>query len=144
MNKILSRRSFFGASAGAAVAAPKLAQSLTDVASAGQSPNLPVGWGSTSTEPCQQNESWLVDELRSALKYKARVKSDLRMDDHSANQVERFRLDSMRSLSPATRARLAFEDQQRRSLARELGYVEERIAKLKEQLGPLASIVMEE
>lgn len=143
MNKILSRRSFFGASAGAAVAAPKLAQSLTGVARAGQ-PVGYIGLDSTASEPWQPSSEWIADELRSALKRKKRMECNRTVDDHSANQVERFRLDSMRSLSPATRARLAFEDEQRRSVARELGYVEEQIAHLKEKLGPLASIVMEE
>lgn len=138
----LSRRNFFGASAGAVVAAPKLAQSLTsaDANVAGQriglsSPGYPES-------PCDEENDYWLGELKNYLRRRKAVRVT-ELGDDRANQVERFRLEGMRSLSPATRARMAFEDEQRRSAARELSYIDEQIADLKERLGPLAAFVSE-
>lgn len=140
----LSRRNFFGASAGAVVAAPKLAQSLTAA-----DPNA-IGQGAIGLSsggypvPCDPTNDYWLDELKSALRSRKRVKTPTSLGDRYASQVERFRLDGMRSLSPVTRARLAFEHEQRRATERELSYIDERIADLKEKLGPLAAFVLED
>lgn len=135
----LSRRNFFGASAGAVVAAPSIATGLTADMAVGSGANLVEQYVPVEADV----HGWLVRQLKDMHQRREECLRQNKLSNHHLITVERFRLEGMRSLSPSARARLAFEHEHRLSHAQELSYIDSKIAELKEQLGPLADLVTE-
>ena len=108
----MKRRAFLGFMGGAAAAGPKLAAGLADAASFGPVPNRlsPIGQagaaiaGSGDWRPSRVAflQKWLGDR-----KWRDDDRRLSRM--HQLESVERFRLDSLRSISPQHKMRMFIE-----------------------------------
>lgn len=107
----MKRRAFLGFLGGAAASGPKLAQDIAQVTA-----RLPPEGGSVVGGVASASGDWKLSEitrLKSLLSGKSREarERDKVLRQAGAEMRERFRLDGLRSVSPASKARLLLEYQ---------------------------------
>jgi hypothetical protein len=132
------RRGFFKFGAGAAVAAPvAMKQVVNDFG--GNTPSMPGGYVGRSV--AGPSPEYLRSELADAVKEMAAF------DKKAKPSCERYlepicaqRIDSLRSVSAVTKARMMVEERERLERMRQKGWLQQRIDSLKEQLGPIGSL----
>lgn len=136
----LDRRSFFRASAGAAVAAPVAMKQVTEdmLYAVKRGPLVPVsGLAGQLGSP---NQSHLHDELASLTKMLANIENP-RNEDRNLEVVAAQRIDGLRSVSASNKARMMLEERERRELLRQRSWMQRRIDEIKEHLGPLGEML---
>lgn len=138
----VNRRSFFGVAAAAPVAAKQAVTSVLEYEKAAALSNSAtmISGGVSSGIPQQVPHEWLKSELKDALLRKKRLAGEQPNSSHHRDMVAFIQIDNRRATSPAVRALLIAEERARREQARELSYLDRRIAEMKEQLGPLAAL----
>lgn len=134
----VNRRSFFGVAAAAPVAAKQVATSVLDyeVKSAQTFVGTPtIGYGLSAS--ASTDRSWLQSELKDAVQSRRKLETQQPRNNYASDLAAYIQIDNRRATSPAVKALLIAEERARREKARELFYIDERIADLKEKLGPL-------
>ena len=134
----VSRRKFFGAAAASTIAAKQAAAKSVLAFEAQSASNLAAPVSSLGVPDLPADDGWIKQELRSLIEQR---KSWTEAPAPSAGDSQSaIRIDGMRSLSPSTRARMIHEDRDRRAREANLTYIDKRIKKLKEKLGPLGGL----
>lgn len=133
----VNRRSFFGVAAAAPVAAKQVATSVLDYeAKVDRSfAASPIGFGGSSLP---NDSSWLQSELKEAMQSRRKLEAEQPRNNYARDLAAYIQIDNRRSTSPAVKALLIAEERAKREKARELSYIDKRIAEIKEKLGPLA------
>lgn len=132
------------------LAAPMVAKNLTngiaisgmqEVASTSTSPGW--GLGGLMHAKGESHDEWLKDHLKEKLAELAGLDRPKSRDLHERNwhDIEARRLDSLRSVSPGAKQRMLVEWNESRDRAYHRSYLQREIDSLKEQLGPLASLL---
>jgi len=142
----VNRRSFFGVAAAAPVAAKQAVTSVLEYDKATGTGLLSKvsGFYGGVPEKCPDatapSSTYWQDELRYALQQRRSIKESTPVRHHALDLAAFVQIDNRRATSPAVKALLIAEERAKREKARELSYIDERIAELKEKLGPLAMI----
>lgn len=104
----LSRRKFFGASAGAAIAGSSAAKNAIATAHT----SMPIASGGLASEVggIVANKTTFLDRLKRLQEALSEVdKKDIERHKRNLVPIEAARLDTLRSISPVNRARMAIE-----------------------------------
>lgn len=135
----VNRRSFFSVAAAAPVAAKQVATSVLDYEAKVDRnfAGTPIGYGGSALP---SDSSWLQSELKEAIQSRRKLETQQPRNNYARDIAAYIQIDNRRSTSPAVRALLIAEERAKREKARELSYIDQRIADLKEKLGPLAMI----
>ena len=134
----VNRRSFFSVAAAAPVAAKQAVASVLEYEKAnGLANQVGLTGGVSYAVPDSVPGDWIKGELEDALSRKKRLSTSEPDVAYHRDLAAYIQIDNRRATSPAVRALLIAEERGRRQKARELSYLDERIADLKEKLGPL-------
>lgn len=136
----LDRRSFFRASAGAAVAAPVAMKQVTEDMLYAVKRGPLVSISGLAGQLGSPNQSHLHDELASLTKMLANIENP-RNEDRNLEVVAAQRIDGLRSVSASNKARMMLEERERRELLRQRSWMQSRIDEIKEHLGPLGEML---
>jgi hypothetical protein len=136
----LDRRSFFRASAGAAVAAPVAMKQVTEDMLYAVKRGPLVSISGLAGQLGSPNQSHLHDELASLTKMLANIENP-RNEDRNLEVVAAQRIDGLRSVSASNKARMMLEERERRELLRQRSWMQRRIDEIKEHLGPLGEML---
>jgi len=142
MNKPVGRRSFLKFMSAVPVAAPMAAKaSVLEFEKAVIANGVPIGNGqpylqaSTHDLPIE----YMRDEISSLIKRKTKVESN--KNEFVMDTASDMSIDGLRSVSAVNRARMIAEEREQRGKRRELSFLDERIADLKERLGLLGEFL---
>jgi len=144
----VNRRSFFGVAAAAPVAAKQAVTSVLEYEKSagvnhikssyyGSAKSVAGLLGDRDNSPPTDFLRHELKEVLSQRKMTAENGPDLSYERDLAAYIQ---IDNRRATSPAIRSMLISEEKAKRAKARELSYLDRRIADLKEKLGPLAMI----
>jgi hypothetical protein len=136
----LDRRSFFRASAGAAVAAPVAMKQVTEDMLYAVKRGPLVSISGLAGQLGSPNQSHLHDELASLTKMLTNIENP-RNEDRNLEVVAAQRIDGLRSVSASNKARMMLEERERRELLRQRSWMQRRIDEIKEHLGPLGEML---
>ena len=138
----LSRRKFFGAAAGGVAAAPAVAKSaLSGVEYAN------VGFGTVSSDaakvvgydsPFVETESYVRERIKELISDRAGV---VEQHQPSLSAARDLRIDSLRSVSATSRARMIAEARAAENLTCELKWIDKRIEEMKSKLGLFGQLI---
>lgn len=134
-----SRRSFFKFGAGAAVAAPVAMKQVASDFGGGQLAMPPTLFGDIAASPSPE---YLRSELADAMKEMASLEGKEKpAHEIYLEPIVAQRIDSLRSVSAVTKARMMSDERHRLERMRHKGWIQQRIDKLKEQLGPFGDLL---
>lgn len=141
----MNRRSFLRAAPAAVAAAPTVAKSILDGAASNamlrQTAEGMVGYGLAGVNAVSTPADWAKSELRNLLQRRAEHKEGPKVEPSMKLHMAAARIDSLRSVSVETRARLAVEARARFEAEQELSFIDRRIADLKREFPLLAAVV---
>lgn len=134
-----SRRSFFKFGAGAAVAAPVAMKQVASDFGGGQLAMPQTRVDTVATNPSLE---YLRIELADAMKEMASLEGKEKpAHEIYLEPIVAQRIDSLRSVSAVTKARMMSDERHRMERMRHKGWLQQRIDKLKEQLGPFGDLL---
>ena len=140
----LSRRSLFGAAAGAAVAGPAAIKSVLQPGTLMVGKNSALGMAVKEAyigERTAEDPNWMSRRLQELISERATFIEKSTPPSGVGSEAARWSIDGLRSVSTAHRARMLDEHQWRKARERELSWMDERIADFRKQLGILGHFI---
>lgn len=135
----VSRRNFLGTAAAAPLAAPSIVKSIAEGKQGLVGRGTPVSLLQASPD---DNPESLMNSLRSLIRDRTEAAAKApEVSRLHRDLLAQHRIDGLRSVSLVNKMRMVAEDEARREKEDNLRWLEERIAQIKRQLGPLGAAI---